>query len=86
MHLLRFKPWERGALDQALARLLDREERARTPPLGRALDLGRGSGLQTVELVVATVSSSGSCCGELGQEVVEVVSAVVPAKGLAGVL
>jgi len=31
-------------------RFLDLEERGRTPPYGRALDLGCGTGLQTVEL------------------------------------
>jgi SAM-dependent methyltransferase len=50
MYLLGFTPWERGGVDQDLAQLLDQEERARTPPYGRALDLGCGTGLQTVEL------------------------------------
>ena len=50
MYLLGFKPWERGGVDRDLARFLDGEERGRTPPFGRALDLGCGTGLQTVEL------------------------------------
>jgi SAM-dependent methyltransferase len=42
-------PWERYGRANAtsIAALLDREEAARTPPLGRALDLGCGRGLQT---------------------------------------
>jgi SAM-dependent methyltransferase len=50
LYLVGFKPWERGGVDQDLARLLDAEERNRTPPYGRALDLGCGTGIQTVEL------------------------------------
>jgi SAM-dependent methyltransferase len=49
-YLVGFKPWEQGGIDQDLARFLDREEQTRTPPYGRALDLGCGTGLQTVEL------------------------------------
>jgi SAM-dependent methyltransferase len=50
LYLVGFKPWERGGVDRDLARFLEREEQARTPPYGRALDLGCGTGLQTVEL------------------------------------
>jgi SAM-dependent methyltransferase len=50
MYLLGFTPWERGGVDQDLAQFLDEEERARAPTYGRALDLGCGTGLQTVEL------------------------------------
>ena len=50
MYLLGFRPWERGGVDQDLAQFLDAEEGARRPPYGRALDLGCGTGLQTVEL------------------------------------
>jgi SAM-dependent methyltransferase len=50
LYLVGFKPWERGGVDRDLARFLDREEQARTRPYGRALDLGCGTGLQTVEL------------------------------------
>jgi len=50
LYLIGFKPWERGGVDRDLARFLDREERGRTPPFGRVLDLGCGTGLQTVEL------------------------------------
>jgi len=50
MYRLGFRPWERGGVDHDLATFLDREERVRTPPYGRALDLGCGTGLQTVEL------------------------------------
>ena len=50
LYLFGFKPWERGGVDQDLAALLDVEEQARTRPYGRALDLGCGTGLQTVEL------------------------------------
>lgn len=45
-------PWERagqGGADQ-LATLLDREEHDRTTPLGRALDLGCGTGGHTIDL------------------------------------
>jgi SAM-dependent methyltransferase len=50
LYRLGFKPWERGGVDQDLAQFLDGEEQTRTPPYGRALDLGCGTGLQTVEL------------------------------------
>jgi SAM-dependent methyltransferase len=50
LYLVGFKPWERGGIDRDLARFLDLEEQTRTPPYGRALDLGCGTGLQTVEL------------------------------------
>ncbi len=50
LYLVGFKPWERGGVDRDLARFLDLEEQTRTPPYGRALDLGCGTGLQTVEL------------------------------------
>lgn len=45
-------PWERAGQEAttSFAQLLDREEAERTPPLGRALDLGCGSGLHTIEL------------------------------------
>ena len=47
-----FTPWERYAKDAAssIAALLDREEAERSRPLGRALDLGCGRGVYTVEL------------------------------------
>lgn len=49
-----FHPWEDAADEQdfveRLRELLDREERGRRPPLGRALDLGTGSGIWGVEL------------------------------------
>lgn len=46
-------PWERygKAAAPSIARLLDREERDRARPLGRALDLGCGRGQYTPELV-----------------------------------
>ena len=50
LYLVGLRPWERGGVDRNLAGFLDREERTRTPPYGRALDLGCGTGLQTVEL------------------------------------
>jgi SAM-dependent methyltransferase len=45
-------PWEKAGQSGAeqLDALLDREEAARTRPLGRALDLGCGTGLHTIEL------------------------------------
>ena len=53
VHGLGFTPWERlaelPAADQFRA-LLDREERGRTPPFGRALDLGCGTGQWSVDL------------------------------------
>jgi SAM-dependent methyltransferase len=50
LYLVGFKPWERGGIDRDLARFLDLEEGNRAAPYGRALDLGCGTGLQTVEL------------------------------------
>jgi SAM-dependent methyltransferase len=50
LYLVGVKPWERGGVDRDLARFLDLEEQTRTPPYGRALDLGCGTGLQTIEL------------------------------------
>jgi SAM-dependent methyltransferase len=49
---LGFTPWERygRAAAASIAVLLDREEVDRSRPLGRALDLGCGRGLQTREL------------------------------------
>jgi len=47
LYLVGFKPWERGGVDRDLARFLDLEEQTRTPPYGRALDLGCGTGLQS---------------------------------------
>ena len=45
-------PWERYATEAAasITALLDREEAERSSPLGRALDLGCGSGQYTPEL------------------------------------
>jgi SAM-dependent methyltransferase len=47
-----FTPWENAgrAAAQQLSGLLDREEADRTPPWGRALDLGCGTGMHTIEL------------------------------------
>jgi SAM-dependent methyltransferase len=49
---LGFTPWERygRAAAASIALLMDREEADRSRPLGRALDLGCGRGLQTREL------------------------------------
>lgn len=54
MYRVGFTPWERaaeGGSDRTAAaqidRLLDREEQDRTAPLGRALDLGCGTGSHT---------------------------------------
>lgn len=49
---LGFTPWERAgeAGAEQLERLLDREQQERTAPLGRALDLGCGTGRHTLEL------------------------------------
>jgi SAM-dependent methyltransferase len=45
-------PWERAGEEggEAFAALLDREEQERSRPLGRAVDLGCGTGSHTVEL------------------------------------
>ena len=49
-----FTPWENAATHAPAARqiaaLFDREERERTPPYGRALDLGCGTGYWTIAL------------------------------------
>jgi SAM-dependent methyltransferase len=52
MYRLGMRPWERYALaaSATVAAVLDREEAARSRPLGRALDLGCGRGLYTAEL------------------------------------
>jgi len=51
-YALGFTPWERyrTAAADSIAALLDREEAERSRPLGRAVDLGCGRGLYTVEL------------------------------------
>src|SRR4051812_29484894 len=45
-------PWERAGASAAahFGQLLDREEQERSRPLGRAVDLGCGTGSHTVEL------------------------------------
>jgi SAM-dependent methyltransferase len=49
-----FHPWEDAATDppfvKKIAEVLEREERGREPPYGRALDLGTGSGIWAIEL------------------------------------
>lgn len=52
MHRLGYRPWERyhRLAAASIAARLDAEERDRTPPFGRALDLGCGRGLYTAEL------------------------------------
>ena len=47
-----FHPWEETdqAFAQSLASLLEREERGREPPYGRALDIGTGSAIWGIEL------------------------------------
>ena len=47
-----FKPWERAATREAgrIAAMFDREERERQPPHRSALDLGCGTGMQSIEL------------------------------------
>ncbi|MGH3425073.1 MAG: class I SAM-dependent methyltransferase [Nocardioidaceae bacterium] len=47
-----FTPWDRKspASLQQIAQLLDREQQQRTPPLGKALDIGCGTGTHTVDL------------------------------------
>ena len=47
-----FHPWEDAATDppfvKKIAEVLEREERGREPPYGRALDLGTGSGIWAI--------------------------------------
>jgi SAM-dependent methyltransferase len=52
MYRFRITPWERygTAAAASITALLDREERERSRPLGRALDLGCGRGVYTPEL------------------------------------
>ena len=52
LYRLGITPWERyrEAGADSVAALLDREQAERTPPLGRALDLGCGRGRYTSEL------------------------------------
>ncbi|MFC7878367.1 class I SAM-dependent methyltransferase [Isoptericola sp. NPDC057391] len=52
MYRLGITPWEgyAEAAAPSVAAVLDREEAGRTPPLGRALDLGCGRGQYTPEL------------------------------------
>jgi SAM-dependent methyltransferase len=47
-----FHPWEETDQEfaQSLASLLEREERGREPPYGRALDIGTGSAIWGIEL------------------------------------
>jgi SAM-dependent methyltransferase len=47
-----FTPWERASEKEAerIAALFDREQAGRSPPYGKALDLGCGTGMQAVEL------------------------------------
>ena len=46
------KPWERAAAQESarISTLFAREEAERRPPYGQALDLGCGTGMQSVEL------------------------------------
>ncbi|MGY2875669.1 SAM-dependent methyltransferase [Marmoricola sp. URHA0025 HA25] len=54
-------PWEKAgeAAAEQFSRLLDHEEESRTRPLGRALDLGCGTGTHTVELAGRGWSATG---------------------------
>lgn len=47
-----FKPWEDASRKEAqrIAAMFDREETGRTPPYGKALDLGCGTGMHAVDL------------------------------------
>jgi predicted TPR repeat methyltransferase len=53
-YALGFHPWEDAATDPPFvakaAQMFQREEQARQPPYGRALDLGTGSGIWGIEL------------------------------------
>lgn len=45
-----FRPWETAAKPEVQRKLFDREEAERIPPLGKALDLGCGTGIHAIEL------------------------------------
>lgn len=89
-------PWERyrGVAAESLAQLLDLEEAHRTPPFGRALDLGCGRGLLTprlaergwdatgVDIVPAAVASARSPEREDGHRVQYVEGDVTALGGL----
>lgn len=54
LYRLGFTPWEEAAkhapMTEKVASMLDREQTGREPPYGRALDLGCGGGLWSIEL------------------------------------
>ena len=53
-YALGFHPWEvaekQPSFNERFMQLLEREERGRQPPYGRALDIGTGSGIWGIKL------------------------------------